>query len=316
MLQTENIEKALKQRNSFWKDCSSIPSWINLDNVGLDQFFTKQNIAELCYKKAIKFLKFKHVKIEDCIFIEPSAGSGSFYNLLPKKNRIGIDICPMNSKIVQADFLTWVMPKTSKTIVVIGNPPFGYRAWLALEFMKKAATFADYVFFILPMSFQSEGKGSPKNRISGLKLINSELLPSNSFYSPDGKDYKINALFQIWEKGNNEPFVEDKFLDYMDIFTTDNRKERLCGQNKKAMADFFLQRTFFNTPPNIVKTFDEVKYQCGYGFIIKKDKEKIKNILNKTNWYNYSNLAVHGCHHISMYHIRKVLSENGLRQQD
>ena len=190
--------------------------------------------------------------------------------MLPKKSRIGIDICPISKEIIQANFLTWTVPQSNKKIVVIGNHPFGYRAWLALEFMKKAAKFADYVFFILPMSFQSEGKGSPKNRISGLKLVTSELLPKNSFYSPDGKDYKVNALFQIWEKGNNEPFVEDKFLDYMEIFTTDNRKERLCGQNKKEIADFFLQRTFFNTPPNIVKTFDEVKYQCGYGFIIKK----------------------------------------------
>lgn len=314
MYNKKNIETTIKQRNNVWKKLKSIPSWVNVENVELDQFFTKVNIAEMCYKKAIQFLNKKNISIDDCIFIEPSAGSGNFYQFLPPNQRIGLDIFPLNNEIQKQDFLTWEMPKTNKKVIFIGNPPFGYRAWLALNFMNKAAQYADFVFFILPMSFQSEGKGSPKNRVSGLKLISSELLPANSFQSPDGRDYKINALFQIWEKGNNEIFKEDKFTDFLEIFTTDNRKERLCGQNKKNIADFFLQRTFFSEPPSLVKTFDEVKYQCGYGFIIKKEKERIKNILNTANWYNYSNLAVHGCHHISMYHIRKVLAENGLRK--
>jgi len=45
---------------------------------------------------------------------------------------------------------------------VIGNPPFGYRACLALAFVNHAARFADYIVMILPMGFQSNGKGNPK----------------------------------------------------------------------------------------------------------------------------------------------------------
>ena len=64
---------------------------------------------------------------------------------------------------------------------VLGNPPFGYRAWLALAFINHSAIFADYIGFILPMAFQSDGKGSPKFRVKGAELILSTRLPSNAF---------------------------------------------------------------------------------------------------------------------------------------
>ena len=76
-------------------------------------------------------------------------------------------------------------------------------------------------------------------------------------------------------------------------------------------ADFFLQRTFFNQPPNIVKSFSNVKYVCGYGFIVKKDKEKLLNFLDSVDWLKYSNLAAHGCRHISMCHIWRALLDYG-----
>jgi hypothetical protein len=47
---------------------------------------------------------------------------------------------------------------------------------------------------------------------------------------------------------------------------------------------------------------------------MKKDKERITSILNRTNWDDYSNLAAHNCRHISMYHIEKALVEGGINQ--
>lgn len=307
------IEKILSERNTVWQNSKLIPKWVDLTTVGLDQYFTKKEVALWCYQMACDYLTEKGVDIRDCLFIEPSAGNGSFFNLLPCDSRIGIDLCPLSSGIIKHDFLTWSPPKTNKKIVVIGNPPFGYRAWLALEFMKKAASFADYVFFILPMAFQSEGKGSPKYRVKGLRLAKTYALPSHSFRTPQNEDYHINSLFQCWEKGKNSEFQDVCYNDFMDIFTVDSRKERLCGQEKMKDADFFIQRTFFSNPPKLVYDFSEVKYKCGYGFIIKKSKDIIQQILNDTDWMNYSNLAVHGCRHISMYHIRKALFDHGLR---
>lgn len=307
------IEDAISYRNKIWENNIDIPKWVNIEDVNLDQFFTKLDIAQYCYQKAINYLKSKNVNIEDCLFVEPSAGDGIFFNLLPINQRIGIDVCPMCNDIQQGDFLSFDIPqKKDKTIIVIGNPPFGYRAWLALQFMQRASIFADYVFFILPMGFQSEGKGSPRSRIKGLKLIHTEILPKNSFRSPDGKDYNINALFQIWEKGTNDLEVfSSGNLENIDIFTVDKRKERLCGHEKMKKANFFLQRTYFSEPPSLVKSFDEVRYGCGYGLIVKNQAEKVRQILLDVNWNEYSNLAAHGCRHISMYHIKKALLEHG-----
>lgn len=308
----DQIESIIKERNKGWKKKPEIPEWVDLEDVSLDQFFTKPEIAKKYYLKTLKFLKKENINIEDCLFVEPSAGDGSFFKLLPKNQRIGLDLYPMAEGIIKKDFLNWTPPKTDKKIIFIGNPPFGYRAWLALNFMNHASKFADYIFFILPMSFQSEGKGSSKYRVKNMKLIHSEIIPNDSFYEPNGKIVKINALWQYWTKGENKIPNFNLFNKYIDIFTVDQRKERLCGQEKMDKADFFIQRTFYNEAPKLVKNFSDVKYTCGYGIILKKKKKLIKKILSETNWEKHSNLAAHNCRHISMYHIIKALIEGGL----
>ena len=144
-----NIESIIKERNKGWKKKPEIPEWVDLEDVSLDQFFTKPEIAKKYYLKTLKFLKKENINIEDCLFVEPSAGDGSFFKLLPKNQRIGLDLYPMAEGIIKKDFLNWTPPKTDKKIIFIGNPPFGYRAWLALNFMNHASKFADYIFFIL-----------------------------------------------------------------------------------------------------------------------------------------------------------------------
>jgi len=304
--------ESIKYRNKFWEENDYIPSWVNIEEVGLDQFFTQPHIAKRCYDSFMDILKRDNVNSEDYTFVEPSAGSGSFYDLLPK-NKIGLDIMPLHNEIAKQDFLSWEPKNTDKKYLFIGNPPFGYRAWTALSFMNHAASIGEYIGFILPMAFQSEGKGSPKHRVKGMKLVHSEIIDSDSFYEPDGKPRKVNALWQIWKKGENIIAKKETCKQWVDIFTVDLRKERLCGQDKMVDADFFLQRTYYKDPPSLVKSFSEVKYTCGYGFIIKKDKEAIINILNDIDWNDYCNLAAHNCKHISMYHIEKALVDKGYK---
>ncbi|RTK95724.1 MAG: hypothetical protein EKK64_05870 [Neisseriaceae bacterium] len=304
--------EVIQQRNKIWSGNSLIPKWVNLEDVGLDQYFTNDDVAKYCYESLNNHLLKNNVKPEDFTFIEPSAGRGSFFDLLPKTNRIGLDIFPLHPDIIKQDFLSWNPPHQNNKYIFIGNPPFGYRAWLALSFMNHAAQFAEYIGFILPMSFQSDGKGNPKNRIKGMELIHSENISSDSFHLPNNQKCKVNAVWQIWKKGSPQQTNKKTCKLWLDLFTVDMRKERLCGQEKFHSADFFLQRTYYNKPPTLVKTFDEVKYVCGYGLIIKKDKDRIINILDNTDWNNYSNLATHNCRHISMYHIEKALIDRGV----
>ncbi|MDR0942757.1 MAG: hypothetical protein LBM19_04090 [Holosporales bacterium] len=302
--------KIIFNRNRDWINNKYIPKWVDLETVGLDQFFTKPEIAKIYYDKFIDFLLKEKIDINGYTFLEPSAGSGAFYHLFGNQKKLGFDLMPMTDGVIQQDFLSWY-PKDNKYIT-IGNPPFGYRAWLALSFMQHAALFSDYIAMILPMAFQSDGKGSPKNRVPFMKLVYSETLPKGSFIKPDGAICNVNALFQIWEKGEAKKSIIKTCKDWIDIFTVDLRKERLCGMNKIRDADAFLQRTYFGChPPCLVNDFADVKYTCGYGLIFKKNKDILRNALNGTDWNVYSNLAAHNCRHISMYHIEKSLTDKG-----
>lgn len=309
---SSSLKNVIKKRNEIWESHPAIPNWVKLDGVGLDQFFTKPEVANWCYDRYLTALIKDGAQIDDLTFVEPSVGDGAFYDLLPTDRRVGIDIDPKRKTFIDADFLSWEPAERRKPIAIIGNPPFGYRAWLALAFINHAAKFSEYVGFILPMAFQSDGKGSPKFRVNGMKLISTEFLPEGSFNYPDGSTAKINALWQVWKKGENTHPIAKTCDKWIDLFTVDQRKERLCGHERMHQADFFLQRTYYNSPPKLVKNFSQVKYVCGYGIIFKREKEKVEAILRSTDWNLYSNLAAHNCRHISMYHIRRALTDKGL----
>lgn len=299
-------------RDRAWASTDRIPDWVRGREVGLDQYNTLPEVAEYCWNSFQKFLQKDGVTLKNYKFIEPSAGTGSFYNLLPKKSRIGIDVEKFNQEYIQQDFLTWEPNHTDdRPCIAIGNPPFGYRGWLALVFLNRAAEFCDYVGFILPMSFQSDGKGSPKNRVIGMTLVHSEKLSGDLFVRPNGEKIQVNTLWQIWKKGD-APALPDLSAcdDFIDLFTVDKRKERLCGMKKIGDCNIFLQRTYFSNPPTLVSDFSEVTYGCGYGIIIKKERRKVIKILKGINWNKYSNLATHNCRHISMYHIKHALLDN------
>lgn len=311
MTQTLEQVNAIRLRNDNWVSDNRIPKWVDLEEVTLDQFYTRPEVAADCYQDLMSFLAAEGVDARSFTFLEPSAGLGAFFEQMPSGRRIGVDLIPHSPSVVRGDFLSWTPEGIDMPIVAVGNPPFGYRGWLALEFLNHLAGFTEYVGFILPMAFQSVGKGSPRLRVKGLHLVKSVVLPQGSFTDAIGRVVKVNALWQIWKKGDVETEPEPSCDSWVELFTVDQRAERLCGQDRMAEADFFLQRTFYKDPPTLVRSFDEVKYVCGYGIIIKKDQAEVIRALQEADWSKYSNLAAHNCHHISMYHIRKVLTDGG-----
>ena len=60
--QTERIilqknGSAIEARNKSWEKNNHIPSWVEIDNVDLDQFFTRPEIALKCWKSFCKYIK-------------------------------------------------------------------------------------------------------------------------------------------------------------------------------------------------------------------------------------------------------------------
>ena len=85
----------------------------------LDQFYTKPDIAKLCFSYVEKFYTIKNFDV----ILEPSAGTGSFYNLLPEDTRLGLDIDPKSDGIKCMNFFDYKIH--GPTCLTIGNPPFG-----------------------------------------------------------------------------------------------------------------------------------------------------------------------------------------------
>lgn len=162
--------------------------------VGSEAFFTAPELAQQC----VEFVQ-RSFPIEDFdLIVEPSAGDGVFLRQLPQGRSIGIDVSPQGPDVLKADFLSWVPPREGR-ILVIGNPPFGQRAALAVRFIQHAATFADVIAFVLPRSFNKE---TFQFRVPLQFHLIDSFQPDLPFRTASGKA-TIKTVFQVWERGNN-----------------------------------------------------------------------------------------------------------------
>lgn len=310
--------RTIKDKQYFFVNGNSMKP--NDDNL-LDQFFTKKEVAISLYSKTIDIISKYEENIDDFFWIEPSVGDGVFYDLFPPNNRIGVDIAPLKKEFIKSDFLEYSLPDCRS--IVMGNPPFGHRGVMALEFINHSQK-ADYVCFILPMFFNSKGKGSVKYRVRGFNLIYSENLPSNTFYSYTTKKVKeVKCVFQIWSKyhkvENNEfSWYNNKgkepFSDVVKVVTVSLAKKRECGKKWifEEKADFYLSSTFFdNIEP--VYSFDEVKYKSGIAIIMttqnQEIRDRIANIITTADWKEYATLATNSCYHLGKSNVFQLLND-------
>ena len=149
-----------------------------------EEFYTRKEDAERLYAEVIN-----RYGTDFDFFIEPSCGMGAFLNLMPE-NKIGIDI------IFGTDFFTWEFPKGRN--IVIGNPPFGRKGKLAMQFLNRCSEHCEVVAMILPSIFS---KYTFINRVNPMMHLEYQTTVTE-FDRPDeiGKGPKVNCVFQIWEK--------------------------------------------------------------------------------------------------------------------
>ena len=156
----------------------------------LDQYYTVEVVAAYLYR-----VVQSHVDLTGHLLVEPSAGTGSFFRLMPPGSR-AYDVDPKYPGIETEDFLT-ITVSGNRPVAVIGNPPFGRVASLAKRFFNHAAWQANIIGFILPRSFR---KASVQDCLDcAFHLIHEELIPANAFLFR-GKPYSVPAVFQIWER--------------------------------------------------------------------------------------------------------------------
>lgn len=207
-----------------------------------DQFYTKPQVAKHCFEKLQKVAANLGVDVDKYIFVEPSAGCGCFYQLLPRERRIGIDIDPKeiigieNKGIIKFNYLAWYPEDIEKKYVVIGNPPFGHRSKRAIDFFNHSSEIADIISFIVPHQFQKYSVQS--KLVDHFNLVKEYKLKESSFYTPDEKDFNVRCVFQIWAKNS-----------------ITNKNIRLLTPPPINHPDFEMYQ--YNNTPQALKAFNE-----------------------------------------------------------
>ena len=177
----------------------------------LDKFYTSAATVRRCQALVTKAMDALGIDPAGAVALEPSAGSGAF---LPALRKLGVarvdamDIAPEGAGIDQGDFLaTPYRPDAGHTGLVIGNPPFGRRAKLAIQFINHALDGgARMVAFILPI--QMRKWISQRAVREDARLVADIDLPENAFLF-DGAPYHANCCFQIWISGDPDVDMTD-----------------------------------------------------------------------------------------------------------
>ena len=165
----------------------------------LDQFYTKPEVAAACWQHFTDTLPTLNRTVSDLFFVEPAAGTGAFYTLLPPQSRFGTDLLPKCDEVKSQDFLSVTdLPSAPKDTAIIGNPPFGKRGKLAIAFFNHAADLADLIAFIVPVNFRKFTVH--KHLTPNMRFISKLLLPRNAFHLNNDKSYSVNTEFQIWTR--------------------------------------------------------------------------------------------------------------------
>jgi len=278
-----------------------------------DQFYTSKKVSIYCYNKLLEITNNLEINIEDYTFIEPSAGCGNFYSILPK-NKIGIDIEPkgdLANELIKMNYLDYEPTDKNKNYIIIGNPPFGLRGNLALRFINHSYDFADVVAFILPPLFDSLGKGVPMKRVRGYRLAYTEKLPINSYEYPDGKPVDVVTIFQILTKINVDKIKikqQQTCKKIIRVYSLSDGGTPSSTRNKKMInnCDIYLPSTCFSGMKTY-NNFNELPNQRGYGIVFYKYKEKLIKLFSEIDWNNVAFKATN-----SSLNLRTDLIENEL----
>lgn len=159
-----------------------------LEKVGVvkkSQHFTDRSEAKRLYELTRRVITENGIKF-DC-WLEPSAGDGAFYDLLPAHMRLGIDIDLRHPDIVQADFLTFNDFVPGVTYAAIGNIPWGE----AVKFFNRCADHCSVIAFVVPLSFLRPHAINQLDR--RFHLLHEEISRQPPAFA---------TVFQIWARGD------------------------------------------------------------------------------------------------------------------
>ena len=163
----------------------------------IDKYYTKSSVVKQCIELVKKYINISN----NDLIIEPSAGNGSFIENIKtlSTNYKFYDLEPEHNEVSKQDFLDFDYKKLKQkftNIHIIGNPPFGRQASMAIKFIKKCCLFSNSISFILPKSFKKDSM--KKSFEKHYHLIYEIDLLEKSFLV-NGIESDVPCIFQIWQ---------------------------------------------------------------------------------------------------------------------
>ena len=108
------------------------------------------------------------------------------------KPYLAYDIEPEDSRVIKQNFLELEL-NYKKGRCVIGNPPYGNRMNLVIQFYKKSVSLGDYIAFILPISQFN----------NNIKMYEFNLIHSENLGIKRYSDRDIHCCLNIYKRNKN-----------------------------------------------------------------------------------------------------------------
>lgn len=259
--------------------------------IELDKYYTSPELAKYCVEKTKDIIGSDNITE----YIEPSAGSGVFLDYLDKPY-LAYDIEPEDNRIVKQNYLELNLDY-KKGRCIVGNPPFGIRNILIVQFYKKSIQLGDYISLILPLSQLNNNQ-----QMYEFNLIYSEDL-GEQLYS----DKKLRCCLNIYTRPKDE-LNKKQIYKFKDIEIKENRR---TGCEIKNIENYDIGICSFGK--GIIGKIPNHQGQYVKEMYFKINNDKLKNkiieLISTTDWEKEVCNGTSGQFNLCQWQVYKYIKE-------
>ena len=261
-----------------------------------DKYYTPKDLAKRLIDKTYEIIGKENITS----VIEPSAGNGAFS--LQIDNCIGYDIYPEHPSIIKANFLKENI-EYQKGRLCIGNPPFGNRNALSVNFYKKCCEIGDYIAFVQPISQYN----------NNLQMYLFDLIYSEDLGVIEYSDRNLHCCFNIYKRPTNSTLNPKPNYTLKDVTIIEHRRTKgdySTGKNKEINNGFIYSMCNWGNgslgkiPKYVGEYAQEVYIYCNK----EEYKDKIIDLLSYEKIREYVNSI--SMKKISVMRLYKYLKDN------
>lgn len=186
-----------------------------------DKYYTPIEISNFCWQKVDEIIGFDNISE----IIEPSVGNGSFLHNDKYMPHFAYDIEPEctseYTQIIKGDFLKQNINYLYGRLF-IGNPPFGNKNNLVVNFYNKCCELGDYIAFILPISQLN----------NNLQMYKFDLIYSYDLGILSYSGVKLHCCFNIYRRPKNGELNKKPNVKLKDITIIEHRRKKRYISNR------------------------------------------------------------------------------------